>query len=102
MRDIIEQLDGLSPDMLLGVIHAFEIQQPEVAITKKDALIEHYGFRADDLTYFDEHINEEEHIAFGQAISKVYSNQDDFNKGFIHGSKLLYDALDRYLENGNN
>jgi len=102
MSDLIEKLDSLSPDILLGVIHAFEIQQPEVAVTKKDALIEHYGFRAEDLTYFDEHINEEEHIAFGQAISRIYSDPAEFEKGFSTGSKLLYDALDRFIDSGNN
>ncbi len=97
MSDVINELDSMSNSELLGAIHAFEMQQPEVAETKKEGLMCHYGYEAAELKYFDEHMDEEAHIAFGRQIAKRHANETEFNNGFNRGAELFYNALDKYL-----
>jgi pyrroloquinoline-quinone synthase len=97
LNDLITELEGMNASELLGAIHSFEIQQPEVAKTKKDGLIKFYGFDSSDLKYFDEHMNEEKHIKLGADIAKQYAIAEDFNKGFERSSELFYYGLDRFL-----
>ncbi|MCU0371801.1 MAG: hypothetical protein MUE56_00980 [Ignavibacteria bacterium] len=97
LDDLSSELDGMNASELLGAIHSFEVQQPEVAKTKKDGLIKFYGFDGSDLKYFDEHMNEEKHIKFGSDIAKQYANPKDFKNGFERGSELFYNGLDRFL-----
>jgi pyrroloquinoline-quinone synthase len=97
MDDINRELLKMNPSELLGAIHSFEVQQPEVAKTKKDGLLNHYGFSEEDTVYFDEHMNEEEHIKFGKSLAEKYANKDDFEYGFSKGSEIFYHALDRFL-----
>lgn len=98
MGDVLEKIHALSPSARLGVVHAFEVQQPEVAKTKKEGLINHYGFSEDECTYFDEHMNEEAHIAYGKRVATEKADQEAFQYGFAYGSKLIYDSLDRFLQ----
>jgi pyrroloquinoline-quinone synthase len=97
LDDLVSELDGMNASELFGAIHSFEVQQPEVAKTKKDGLIKFYGFDSSDLKYFDEHMNEEKHIKFGADIAKQYANQESFKEGFERGSELFYYGLDRFL-----
>ncbi len=97
MGDVIEKIAALSPSAQLGVVHAFEVQQPAVAKTKKEGLLKHYGFTAEECLYFDEHMNEAEHIAFGQKLANEFANAEEFQYGFAYGSKLIYDSLDRFM-----
>ncbi len=97
MKDVNEELSKMNPSELLGAIHSFEIQQPEVAKTKKEGLLNHYGFREEDTIYFGEHMNEAEHIEFGKSIADKYANKNDFVNGFAKGSGIFYHALDRFL-----
>ncbi|MCI0472715.1 MAG: iron-containing redox enzyme family protein [Ignavibacteria bacterium] len=97
LNDIVSELDNMNASELLGAIHSFEVQQPEVAKTKKDGLIKFYGFDNSDLKYFDEHMNEEKHIKFGADIAKHYADAEDFKNGFEKGSELFYNGLDRFL-----
>lgn len=98
MGDVIAKIHALSPSAQLGVIHAFEVQQPEVAKTKKEGLLKHYGFTEAECKYFDEHMNEAEHIAYGQQLADEKAVQEEFQHGFAYGSKLIYDSLDRFLQ----
>ncbi len=97
MSDVLEKIAALSPSAQLGVIHAFEVQQPAVAKTKKEGLLRHYGFTAEECIYFDEHMNEAEHIAFGQKLAREFADEKEFQYGFAYGAKLIYDSLDRFL-----
>ena len=97
MQDVIQELNNMNSSELLGAIQAFEMQQPEVAETKKEGLMCHYGFNASELKYFDEHINEEPHIAFGRQLAKRNANMEDFQRGFDRGAELYYNALNKYL-----
>ena len=97
MDDVNEELSKMNPSELLGAIHSFEVQQPEVAKTKKEGLLNHYGFNDRDTVYFDEHINEEEHIEFGRNIANNYADKNDFEHGFSKGSEIFYYALDRFM-----
>lgn len=97
MSDVIAELDKMNTSELLGAIQSFEIQQPEVAETKKAGLIEHYGYEASELAYFDDHMEEEAHIAFGKSLAKRYADQDDYKAGLEKGSEIFYNALDKYL-----
>jgi pyrroloquinoline-quinone synthase len=97
LDDLVSELEGMNASELLGAIHSFEVQQPEVAKTKKEGLMKFYGFNGSDLKYFDEHMNEEKHIKFGADIARKYANEDDFKKGFERGSELFYNGLDRFL-----
>lgn len=97
MSDVIDTLKEMTASELLGAIQAFEMQQPEVAETKKAGLLEHYGYEESDTTYFDEHMEEEEHIAFGNDLKEKYAVQQEYENGFATGAKLYYDALDLFM-----
>jgi pyrroloquinoline-quinone synthase len=96
LRSTIDGFDALSPAALLGALQAFEIQQPEVARTKKEGLMQHYGFSPDVLAYFDEHLKEEKHIRFGAQLARPV-DQKEFQEGFARGAELVYRSLDRFV-----
>ena len=97
LQSTIDAFDALSPAALLGALQAFEIQQPDVARTKKDGLLQHYGFSPDVLTYFDEHLKEEKHIRFGARLATQVDAQE-YKAGFARGAELVYTSLDRFVE----
>jgi len=97
MNNEISSFNNFNPSELLGAIHAFEIQQPDVAKTKKEGLIKHYGFNESELIYFDEHMNEAEHIKYGDSLAKTKADYSDFEKGFEKGSKIIYRSLDKFI-----
>lgn len=96
LTEVINELDKMNTSELLGAIQAFEIQQPEVALTKKKGLIENYGFNSDETEYFDEHLNEEAHINYGSNLKNRFADEKDFNKGFEKASEIYYKALDMF------
>ena len=98
LSELFSGLDEMSPSELAGALHAYEVQQPEVAETKRDGLQEHYGFEAgDDLEFFEEHAeNEDDHISFGQTIRENYADTEAFDQGFARGSALVYHSLDAF------
>lgn len=90
-------LAGLEPAELAGALHAYEIQQPAVAETKKHGLVTHYGVPEADLGFFDAHIeDEDEHIAFGAEVREQYADHDAFDRGFRAGATLVYESLDAF------
>ena len=97
MKSIIDEIGKMSTSELLGAIHAFEVQQPEIATTKKNGLKEHYGYNDEELLYFDEHINEEDHIRFGKEIAEKYANKSAFQNGFERASELYYSGMDMFM-----
>lgn len=97
MNDEISGFANMNPSELLGAIHAFEIQQPDVARTKKDALMKHFGFDSSELIYFDEHMNEAEHIRYGDMLARNFADYSEFEKGFEKGSDIIYKSLDKFL-----
>jgi pyrroloquinoline-quinone synthase len=97
LQSTIDAFDALSPAALLGALQAFEIQQPDVARTKKDGLLQHYGFSPDVLTYFDEHMKEEKHIRFGARLA-THVDAKEYQAGFARGAELVYTSLDRFVE----
>lgn len=97
MNTLLDTLDVMTPSQLLGALQAFEIQQPEVAVTKKTTLLRYYGFREGNLSYFDAHQREEAHIAFGRRIAERYADPKEFKEGFDTGAKLVYSSLDAFL-----
>ncbi|GAB5465523.1 MAG: TenA family transcriptional regulator [Candidatus Kapaibacteriales bacterium] len=97
MTEIMESLDTMTPSELLGAIHAFEVQQPEVAVTKKEGLMCHYGYNEEELKYFDDHQEEEGHIRFGAMLAEKSANKEEFKAGFERGSELFYKGLDLFL-----
>jgi pyrroloquinoline-quinone synthase len=97
MTEIMESLDTMTPSELLGAIHSFEIQQPEVAKTKKEGLVCHYGYKEEEMTYFDDHEEEAGHIRFGQMLADKAANKEEFEIGFRRGSELFYKGLDLFM-----
>ncbi len=97
LQAMIKTLHAMTPSELAGAIHAFEVQQPGVAESKKAGLIEHYGYTDAETVYFDEHMGaeEEKHIAFGKVI-KARANQDEFKAGFDTGAEMYYKTLDQF------
>ncbi|MFB6351057.1 MAG: hypothetical protein ABEN55_05250, partial [Bradymonadaceae bacterium] len=68
-----------------------------VAHTKREGLVQHFGFSADSLDFFDEHAdNEDDHIAFGEVIREKYADTEAFDRGFEKGSQLVYNSLDAF------
>ena len=97
LTPLFDSLDAMTPSELLGALQAFEVQQPEVARTKKEGLLRHYGVPQDRLSYFDEHQEEEAHIAFGKHLSEHFADRAGFEKGFAQGAWLLYRSLDPFV-----
>ncbi|KAK3582349.1 hypothetical protein CHS0354_023892 [Potamilus streckersoni] len=92
------QFMEMTSSELLGAVQAFEIQQPEVAKTKKEGLVKYYGFEREKLKYFEEHEKEDVHIAFGQRIANEYANRAEYELGFEKGQKIIYASLDAFME----
>lgn len=97
MKDEIDAFSKMNVSELLGAIHAFEIQQPNVSKTKKAGLIKYYGFNNSDTKYFDEHMNEAEHIKYGEYLYNNFADKKKFKKGFSKGAELIYNSLDKFL-----
>jgi len=101
MNELFDGLDGMSPSALAGALHAYELQQPEVAETKRKGLVDHFGFSGDSLDFFDEHAeHEDDHIAFGKVIRDKYADTEAFDRGFRKGSTLVYNSLDAFTKCG--
>lgn len=98
LKYVIDEISMLSPSARLGALQSFEMQQPEVALTKKEGLIKHYGFLPEDLDYFDEHLNEIHHINFGLNLANTICNKGEFESGLQKGSELFYHSLDAFVE----
>ena len=96
LQTLFDTCDRMSPSRLLGVLQAFEMQQPEVAATKKAGLLRHYGFLTEDLRYFDEHQREEIHIAYGRSLADRWAEPAEFEEGFTTGAELFYHSLDGF------
>ncbi len=99
MSEFIDWMDNLSPDELLGALHVFEIQQPEVAKTKKDGLVQFYNYNWEDLSlkYFDEHMREEPHIKAGKELMK-YFDMSAVEKGFKEGARRWFETLNAFMQ----
>ncbi len=96
LADALAMGETLSGAELLGAMHAFEVQQPDVARTKRDGLITHYGFAPADVSYFDAHIDEAAHIAFGSALART-ADQAAVERGFARGAEVFYRSLDPFI-----
>lgn len=101
MTEVLDSLADMTPSELLGAIHAFEIQQPEVAKSKKEGLLKWYGFDEGETVYFDEHIAEEDHIRFGNYLADNFADKVEFERGFRKGAKLVYHGLDLFMDSKN-
>jgi pyrroloquinoline-quinone synthase len=97
MQEVLTAFEGMTPSQLLGAIQAFEIQQPEVARTKKEGLLKHYGFSEQSLQYFDAHCNEEKHVAYGHFLATQFADHNEYEEGFSTGSRLIYHSLDPFV-----
>jgi pyrroloquinoline quinone (PQQ) biosynthesis protein C len=97
MGDLQEALERLTPSQLLGALHAFEIQQPEVARTKRECLAGFFGMAAEDLQYFDAHQDEERHIEYGRWLAQTHADASQFREGFDVGARLVYESLNRFV-----
>ena len=97
MKKTLSAFEVMTPSQLLGALQAFEVQQPEVARTKKEGLMKHYGMKEDRLAYFDEHLLEEKHIAYGAWLADRFADRQEFEEGFVKGADLIYSSLDLFL-----
>ncbi len=96
LRDILTTFENLTPSELLGALQAFETQMPEVARVKKRSLMRLYGFPESALVYFDVHMREEPHIAFGSWLAYRFANKLEFEAGFENGAELIYNSLNPF------
>lgn len=99
IQHFIQWVSTLSPSMVLGVLHAFELQQPEVSTTKRQGLCKWYGYTPgeDTLRYFEVHAQEEDaHISFAEEIGELYAWRAEFEKGIQEGSHWWYQTLDPF------
>lgn len=74
MQAAIQSLkDAVSTSLDAGIsaVYAFERELPEIAQTKKEGLVQFYGLTSEDAhVYFDEHLNEEEHLQVWRDAAK--------------------------------
>jgi pyrroloquinoline-quinone synthase len=96
LNALVDAFDHMAPSELLGAIQAFETQQPEVARTKREGLLRFFGFREEALAYFDEHLDETNHIAYGTWLGENFADRREYGEGFERGAELLYRSLDRF------
>ncbi|MGB9695841.1 MAG: hypothetical protein ACP5P3_01870 [Ignavibacteria bacterium] len=97
LNDVIVSFKNMNDSELLGAIHSFEIQQPEVAKTKMEGLINYYGFLREETHYFQAHLSEESHIKVGKFIAENRANKEDFIKGFDKGAEIMFESLNRFM-----
>ncbi len=97
LEQLLDAFDRMTPSELLGAIQAFETQQPEVARTKREGLRRFYGIQEEDLVYFDEHLDEKNHIAYGSWLGENFADRREFNEGFERGAELIYRSLDGFV-----
>ncbi len=97
LEQLLDGLAEMSASELAGAMHAYEIQQPDVAETKRRGLLDHYDWSEDNVEFFDEHIDEEEHLAFGRKVYQQYADAEAFERGFERGAKLVYHSLDAFI-----
>ncbi|MEO0144184.1 MAG: hypothetical protein ABIL49_02605 [candidate division WOR-3 bacterium] len=97
LYELLDYFDSLEPSELAGAIYSFEIQQPEVAVFKKECLMKYYNFKEQELEYFDEHMKEEKHIKIGKKIFDNFANKEEFEKAFHKASEIIYKSLDNFL-----
>ncbi len=93
LEEALHIFERLTPSELLGALQAFETQMPEVARAKKRTLMRHYGFPARSLIYFDLHMQEEPHIAYGSWLAYRFANKQEFDEGFQKGAEMFYRSL---------
>ncbi|MFB6262984.1 MAG: iron-containing redox enzyme family protein [Bradymonadaceae bacterium] len=97
LDDLLSALAEMNASELAGALHAYEVQQPDVAETKREGLLEYYGFDEDQVEFFDEHAeNEDEHIALGEYVREHAADREAFDRGFERGARLIYDSLDQF------
>jgi len=71
IQDLKDAVSG-SLDAGISAVYAFEKELPEIAKTKKEGLIAFYGLTSEDAhVYFDEHLNEEEHLKVWREAAKT-------------------------------
>lgn len=97
LRELFDALDRMEPAELAGAIHAYETQQPAVAETKKTGLLAHYDGAEQDLTFFDEHESEDDHVELGTRIREEYADPAAFDRGFRTGADRIYHSLDHFV-----
>lgn len=98
LSGLFEALEGMTAAELAGAIHAYEVQQPAVAETKRAGLLEHYGVATEALEFFDEHVEgEAEHIAYGARLRETCDDPGSFDRGFDRGAEAVYHSLDAFV-----
>jgi len=98
LTGLTAELQRMSPSGLLGALQAFETQQPEVARTKREGLLAHYGFERATLRYFDEHEREEDHIRYGGRLAAASADPEEFQNGLHRGAEIFYRSLDVFVD----
>lgn len=96
LNEILVTFESLSPSELLGALQAFETQMPEVSRAKKRTLLRHYGVPEESLIYFDQHMMEEPHIAYGSWLAYRFANKQEFDTGYQKGAEVIYRSLDPF------
>ena len=84
------------PTELVNALQAFETQMPEVSRAKKRTLLRHYGVPEESLIYFDQHMMEEPHIAYGSWLAYRFANKQEFDTGYQKGAEVIYRSLDPF------
>jgi pyrroloquinoline-quinone synthase len=97
LNQLLDEMADMSASELAGAIHAYEVQQPDVAETKRRGLLDHYDWSEDNVTFFEEHLEEESHLAFGRHIYEEYADAEAFERGFERGAELVYHSLDDFV-----
>ena len=98
LQSTLDIFDRMDSSTLLWALYAFEVQQPDVAISKKDWLIKRYSQIGSALDYFDEHMKEEKHINFWLNLATSKADKSRFDLGIEQWATIRYHILDNFLE----
>ncbi len=96
LQGLLTTFEDMTPSELLGGLQAFETQMPELSRSKKRALTRQYGFAETGLVYFDQHMREEPHIAYGSWLAYRFASKQEFDSGFEAGAEAIYRSLDPF------
>ncbi len=96
LREALLTFENMTPSELLGALQAFETQMPEVSRAMNRALTRHFGFSGTALAYFDQHMREEPHIAYGSWLAYRFANRQEFEAGFQGGAEVIYRTLEPF------
>jgi pyrroloquinoline-quinone synthase len=90
----LEELVAEGLEEGVAALYAFERELPEIARTKKEGLLRFYGLSSEDAhVYFDEHLEEERHLASWRSIPLSHEGAREAAEVSLTAQNQILDAV---------